>query len=151
MKIMEILKCTWIKYFDKVNDPIKYKLRAYLQCMQMEIMQQQKQAWISLLLKLKNQEFNQLIKVYLGLISAGLAQKETDAAKKAALNADSQQKIAIAKGAKDETMNWDLELVKIKGGGGINQAAVDAGPTTPEIEGIEEAGCNQSTGHRCAV
>ena len=52
--------------------------------------------------------------------------------------AESQQKLAIAKAAKDETMKWDDELVKIKGGGGVNQAAVDAGPTNPQIEGLKK-------------
>jgi hypothetical protein len=30
---------------------------------------------------------------------------------------EAQQKIAIAKAAKDETLKWDMELVKIAGGG----------------------------------
>ena len=74
----------------------------------------------------------------MGLIAAGLAQKETDEAKKAALLTESQQKIAIAKAAKDETMKWDEELVRIKGGGGVNQASVDAGATSPEIEALKK-------------
>jgi tetratricopeptide (TPR) repeat protein len=51
---------------------------------------------------------------------------------------ESQQKIAIAKAAKDETMKWDEELVRIKGGGGVNQASVDAGATSPEIEALKK-------------
>src|SRR5690606_31398561 len=72
-----------------------------------------------------------------GLISAGLAEKESDATVKSSLLADAQQKIALAKAAKDETLNWDLELVKIKGGGGVSQASVDAGPTSPQIEELK--------------
>ena len=125
------------KVFDKVNDPIKYKLRAYLLYADGDYTAA-KASMDQFISKAEKSRVQAADQGLLGLISAGLAQKETDAAKKAALNADSQQKIAIAKGAKDETMNWDLELVKIKGGGGINQAAVDAGPTTPEIEALKK-------------
>ena len=125
------------KVFDKVNDPIKYKLRAYLLYADGDYAAA-KASMDQFISKAEKSRVQAADQGLLGLISAGLAQKETDAAKKAALNSDSQQKIAIAKAAKDETMNWDLELVKIKGGGGINQAAVDAGPTTPEIEALKK-------------
>ncbi|WP_332018935.1 tetratricopeptide repeat protein [Kaistella sp.] len=125
------------KVFDKVNDPIKYKLRAYLLYADGDYTAA-KASMDQFISKAEKSRVQAADQGLLGLISAGLAQKETDAAKKAALNSDSQQKIAIAKAAKDETMNWDLELVKIKGGGGINQAAVDAGPTTPEIEALKK-------------
>ena len=125
------------KVFDKVNDPIKYKLRAYLLYADGDYAAA-KASMDQFVAKAEKSRVQAADQGLLGLISAGLAQKETDEAKKTALNADSQQKIAIAKAAKDETMNWDLELVKIKGGGGINQAAVDAGPTTPEIEALKK-------------
>ena len=125
------------KVFDKVNDPIKYKLRAYLSYADGDYAAA-KASMDQFVAKAEKSRVQAADQGLLGLISAGLAQKETDEAKKTALNADSQQKIAIAKAAKDETMNWDLELVKIKGGGGINQAAVDAGPTTPEIEALKK-------------
>ncbi len=125
------------KVFDKVNDPIKYKLRAYLLYAEGDYAAA-KSSMDQFIAKAEKSRVQAADQGLLGLISAGLAQKETDAAKKAALNADSQQKIAIAKAAKDETMNWDLELVKIKGGGGVSQAAVDAGPTTPEIEALKK-------------
>ena len=125
------------KVFDKVNDPIKYKLRAYLLYADGDYTAA-KASMDQFISKAEKSRVQAADQGLLGLISAGLAQKETDEAKKTALNADSQQKIAIAKAAKDETMNWDLELVKIKGGGGINQAAVDAGPTTPEIEALKK-------------
>jgi hypothetical protein len=51
---------------------------------------------------------------------------------------EAQQKIAIAKAAKDETMKWDMELAKIAGGGGASQAEADAGPTNPTIEGLKK-------------
>ena len=125
------------KVFDKVNDPIKYKLGAYLLYADGDYTAA-KASMDQFISKAEKSRVQAADQGLLGLISAGLAQKETDEAKKTALNADSQQKIAIAKAAKDETMNWDIELVKIKGGGGINQAAVDAGPTTPEIEALKK-------------
>ncbi|MCP2036905.1 tetratricopeptide repeat protein [Kaistella faecalis] len=125
------------KVFDKVNDPIKYKLRAYLLYADGSY-SEAKSSMDQFVSKAEKSRVQPADQGLLGLISAGLAQTETDAAKKTALNADAQQKIAIAKAAKDETMNWDLELVKIKGGGGVNQAAVDAGPTTPEIETLKK-------------
>ena len=125
------------KVFDKVNDPIKHKLRAYLLYADGSYAEA-KSSMDQFISKAEKSRMQPADQGLLGLISAGLAQKETDAAKKAALNADAQQKIALAKAAKDETMNWDMELVKIKGGGGINQAAVDAGPTTPAIEELKK-------------
>lgn len=112
--------------------------------MQMEIMWEQKPLWTLLFLKQINLEFFQQTKVQKGCSQQDWQKKEKDATKKAALLAESQQKIAIAKAAKDETMKWDDELVKIKGGGGVNQAAVDAGPTNPQIEGLKN-GSNKST------
>ncbi len=125
------------KVFDKVEDPIKYKLRAYLQYADGDYMA----AKTSMDMFMSKAEKSRVLPAdqgLLGLISAGLATKETDAAKKQALNNEAQQKIAIAKAAKDETMKWDEELVKVKGGGGVNQAAVDAGPTNPQIEALKK-------------
>jgi tetratricopeptide (TPR) repeat protein len=72
-----------------------------------------------------------------GLIAAGLAKTEKDAAKKSALTTEAQQKIAIAKAAKDETMKWDMELANIAGGG-ASQAEAEKGPSTPEIEALKK-------------
>ena len=101
------------KGFDKVEDPIKFKLRGYLQYADGEYAEAKASIdqFIAKAEKARVQPSDQGLQ---GLISAGLAHKETDAAKKAALNADAQQKIAIAKAAKDDTLNWDEELVKIK-------------------------------------
>ncbi len=51
---------------------------------------------------------------------------------------EAQQKVAIAKAAKDETMKWDLELANIAGGGGVSQSEVDKGPTNPAIEALKQ-------------
>lgn len=125
------------KVFDKVNDPIKYKLRAYLQYADGDYAAA-KASMDEFIAKAEKSRIQPADQGLLGLIAAGLAHKETDAAKKSALTTEAQQKIAIAKAAKDETMNWDAELLKIKGGGGISQSAVDSGPTTPQIEELKK-------------
>ena len=125
------------KVFDKVDDPIKYKLRAYLLYADGDYVGA-KTAMDTFISKVDKSRVLPADKGLEGLLAAGLAEKEKDATKKAALLAESQQKLAIAKAAKDETMKWDDELVKIKGGGGVNQAAVDAGPTNPQIEGLKK-------------
>lgn len=125
------------KVFDKVEDPIKYKLRAYLQYADGDYAA----AKASMDMFVSKAEKSRVLTAdtgLQGLIAAGLAEKETDAAKKAALQTESQQKIAVAKAAKDLTMKWDQELIKIKGGGAVNQASVDAGPTNPQIEALKQ-------------
>lgn len=125
------------KVFDKVNDPIKFKLRAYLLYADGDYAGA-KASMDQFLAKAEKSRIQPADQGLQGLISAGLAEKESDAAKKASLMSDAQQKIALAKAAKDETLNWDLELVKIKGGGGVNQASVDAGPTNPQIDALKK-------------
>lgn len=125
------------KIFDKITDPIKFKLRAYVNYAdgQYAEAKQNMDTFVSQAEKSRVQPADQGLQ---GLIAAGLAKTETDAAKKAALTAESQQKIAIAKAAKDETMKWDMELAKISGGGAASQASVDAGPTNPQIEALKK-------------
>lgn len=125
------------KVFDKVNDPIKFKLRAYLLYADGDYTGANS-SMDQFLAKAEKSRVQPADQGLLGLISAGLAEKESDATKKSALMSDAQQKIALAKAAKDETLNWDLELVKIKGGGGVSQASVDAGPTNPQIEALKK-------------
>ncbi|MGA9213018.1 tetratricopeptide repeat protein [Kaistella sp.] len=125
------------KVFDKVQDPIKYKLRAYLQYADGDYAEAQ-QSMNMFLAKAEKSRVLAADEGLIGLIAAGLAQKETDPVKKAALLTESQQKIAIAKAAKDETMKWDAELLKIKTGGGVTQASIDAGATSPEIEALKK-------------
>lgn len=124
------------KVFDKVDDPIKYKLRSYLLYSDGDYAgaKTNMDVFISKADKSRVLPADRGLE---GLIAAGMAQKETDATRKAALLSESQQKLAIAKTAKDETLKWDDELMKIKSGGGINQSAVDAGPTNPQIESLK--------------
>lgn len=124
------------KIFDKINDPIKFKLRAYQLYADGKYAEakQNMDSFVSKADKSRVQPADQGLQ---GLIAAGLAKTETDAAKKTALTTEAQQKIAIAKAAKDETLKWDMELVKIAGGG-ASQADIDAGPTNPTIEGLKQ-------------
>lgn len=124
------------KIFDKIDDPIKFKLRAYQLYADGKYAEakQNMDTFVSQADKSRVQPADQGLQ---GLIAAGLAKTETDAAKKSALTAEAQQKVAIAKAAKDETMKWDMELAKIAGGG-ASQADADAGPTNPTIEGLKK-------------
>ncbi|WP_210150478.1 tetratricopeptide repeat protein [Chryseobacterium scophthalmum] len=124
------------KIFDKIDDPIKFKLRAYVNYADGQYAEA-KQNMDSFVSKAEKSRVQPADQGLMGLIAAGLAKTETDAAKKAALQTESQQKVAIAKAAKDETLKWDMELIKLNGGG-ANQASVDAGPTSPEIQSFKK-------------
>lgn len=125
------------KIFDKVEDPIKFKLRAYQLYADGKYAEakQSMDTFVSQAEKTRVQPADQGLQ---GLIAAGLAKDEKDAAKKSALMTEAQQKVAIAKAAKDETMKWDMELANIAGGGGASQSAADSGPTNPTIEGLKK-------------
>ncbi|MEY8761195.1 tetratricopeptide repeat protein [Chryseobacterium tongliaoense] len=124
------------KIFDKIDDPIKFKLRAYQLYADGKYAEakQSMDTFVSQADKSRVQPADQGLQ---GLIAAGLAKTETDAAKKSALTTEAQQKVAIAKAAKDETMKWDMELAKISGGG-ASQASADSGPTNPTIEALKK-------------
>ena len=128
-------KTTLNAVFDEVNDPIKYKLRAYILYGEGDYIgaKQNMDLFISQADKSRVQPSDEGLQ---GLIAAGMAKGEKDAAKKAQLDAITQQKIAIAKAAKDETLKWDEELAKVKGG--INSASVEQGPTSPAIEALKK-------------
>lgn len=128
-------KTTLDSVFDKVNDPIKYRLRAYIQYGDGDFTGAQKsiETFLSTAEKSRIQPSDDGLQ---GLIAAGMAKDEKDAAKKAQLDALATQKIGVAKAAKDETMKWDEELAKVKGG--INTASVEQGPTSPAIEALKK-------------
>ena len=139
-------KTTLDKVFDKVDDAIKYKLKSYIQYGDGDYAgaKQNMDTFISKVEKSRVMPGDQGLQ---GLIAAGLAKNEKDAAKKQALMTESQQKIALAKAAKDETLKWDEELTKIAGGGGASASAAEAGPTNPQIEALKKkvAGNPQDT------
>lgn len=121
------------KVFDKVKDPIKFKLRSYLLFEDGDYAG----AKSNMDLFVSQAEKSRVTPGdtgLMGLIAAGLAEKETDATIKSGLVLEAQNKVAVAKAAKDKTLNWDEELIKIKGGGGISQDKVDEGGTTPAID-----------------
>ena len=131
-------KSTLDKVYDKVDDPIKYKLKALLL---FHADANYTEANTNLEKFFANAEKNRIQAAdhgLKGLILAGLASQEQDAAKKSAMMAEANQKVAIAKNAKDETFEWDAELAKIAGGGGASVAAAEAGPTNPTIEGLKK-------------
>lgn len=128
-------KTTLDSVFDKVDDPIKYRLRAYIQYGDGDYAgaQQNIETFLSKVEKSRIQPSDDGLQ---GLIAAGMAKGEADATKKAQLEAVAKQKIAVVKAAKDETLKWDEELAKVQGG--INSASVDQGPTSPAIEALKK-------------
>lgn len=126
-------KETLARAFDKVEDPIKYKLQAYL----LYNDQKYDEAKRSLDQFISQVEASRVLPAdqgLMGLIYAGQAHNAQDEATKANLRNMAQEKIAIAKAAKDETLKWDTELAKINSGDTDLKAAAEAGPTSPEIE-----------------
>ena len=130
-------KSTLAKVFDKVDDPIKYKLKAYLDYHADNNYISAQENITKFVSSVKDKSrilpSDQGLQ---GLILAGLAKNETDAAKKAQMMAEAQQKVTIAKNAKDETMDWDAELAKSQNSGGVSQASAEAGPTSPKIQSL---------------
>lgn len=130
-------KATLDKVFDKVSDPIKYKLKAYLQYEDNDFAG----AKTNLETYLQNIEKSRIIPSDSGLealIYAGLATKEADATAKAALMQKSAEKMAVVKAANDDTLNWDSEYAKVISGAGELRAKADAGPTNETIEGLKK-------------
>ena len=125
------------KVFDKVSDPIKYKLRAYLQYQDNDFAN----AKTNLDTYYAQVEKSRIIPSDSGLeslIYAGLATKEADAAAKAALMQKSAEKMAVVKAANDDTLNWDSEYAKIVSGASELKAKADAGATNEIIEGLKK-------------
>ncbi|WP_417428554.1 tetratricopeptide repeat protein [Halpernia sp.] len=127
-------KITLDKIFDKVEDPIKYKLRAYLLFQDGDYATAKQ----DLDLFMQKAEPNRILDAdrgLQGLIEAGLAKTETDPAKKAALIASSKKNVGLAKAKQDATLDWDLELAQINGGAITSS---DEGPTSPVIEALKK-------------
>lgn len=125
------------KVFNRVDDPIKYKLKAYLDYdadkNYLEAKSNLDKFYASVTDKSRIHPADRGLE---GLILAGLAKDEQDPAKKAQMLAESAQKIQIAKNAKDGTLDWNHELAVISGGG-ADKALAEAGPTNPKIEGLK--------------
>lgn len=130
-------KATLDKVFDKVNDPIKFKLRAYLQYNENDFAN----AKTNLETYYAKVEQSRIIPSDAGLeavIYAGLAFKEADAATKAALMQKANEKLAVVKAAKDDTLDWDSEFAKASSGAAELQAKADAGPSNDNIVALKK-------------
>ena len=130
-------KSTLDKVFDKVNDPIKFKLRAYLQYNENDFVN----AKTNLETYYAKVEQSRIIPSDAGLeavIYAGLASKEADAAAKAALMQKANEKLAVVKAAKDDTLDWDSEFAKASSGAAELQAKADAGPSNDNIVALKK-------------
>lgn len=130
-------KATLDKVFDKVNDPIKFKLRAYLQYNENDFAN----AKANLETYYAKVEQSRIIPSDAGLeavIYAGLASKEADAAAKAALMQKANEKLAVVKAAKDDTLDWDSEFAKASSGAAELQAKADAGPSNDNIVALKK-------------
>ena len=130
-------KATLDKVFDKVNDPIKFKLRAYLQYNENDFVN----AKTNLETYYAKVEQSRIIPSDAGLecvIYAGLASKEADAATKAAIKQKANEKLAVVKAAKDDTLDWDSEFAKASSGAAELQAKADAGPSNDNIVALKK-------------
>ena len=130
-------KATLDKVFDKVNDPIKFTLRAYLQYNENDFAN----AKANLETYYAKVEQSRIIPSDAGLeavIYAGLASKEADAAAKAALMQKANEKLAVVKAAKDDTLDWDSEFAKASSGAAELQAKADAGPSNDNIVALKK-------------
>jgi len=117
--------------FDKINDPVKYRVKAYLlyQKKDFDVARKNLFEFFS-----KTEKSRVIPSDYgiEGLILAGLASKQSDNIDMQAIE-EAQKKIAIAKEANDETLNWDIEFA-IATGASISDKD---GPTNPDIEELK--------------
>lgn len=130
-------KATLDKVFDKVSDPIKFKLKAYLQYEENDYAGA-KASLESYYSKVEQSRIIPSDAGLEGLIYAGLASKETDATAKAALMQKSAEKMAVVKQANDDTLNWDVEYAKVVSGAAELKAKAEAGPTNENIENLKK-------------
>ena len=130
-------KATLDKVFDKVSDPIKYKLKAYLQYEENDYAGA-KASLESYYSKVEQSRIIPSDAGLEGLIYAGLASKEADATTKADLMQKSAEKMAVVKQANDDTLNWDVEYAKVVSGAAELKAKAEAGPTNENIENLKK-------------
>lgn len=125
--------------FDKVDDPIKYKLKAYIDYQSEANYTSAQQNLNKFINSVEDKSRIQPADEGLqGLLLAAKARDEKDAAIKSQLMSDAQAKVDIARNAKDQTMDWNVELAKVQGGGAITLESVNAGPTNATIEELKK-------------
>lgn len=130
-------KATLDKVFDRVTDPIKFKLRAYLQYNEGD--------YANAKSNLENYytkvEPSRIIPSDAGLeavIYAGLSAQEANPETKAELLKKANEKLAQVKNAKDDTLDWDSEFATASSGAGNLKAKIAAGPTNENIEALKQ-------------
>ncbi len=120
--------------FDKVEDPIKYRILALIQYQEKNYDEAEKNL-NTFLSKAEKSRVLPSDSGLMGLINLAKAK----ANKNSALQQQAMQQIAVAKNAKDETLNWDEEVAAITGGlAGGNSSSVNSGPTNPAIEALKK-------------
>ncbi|NAW51277.1 hypothetical protein GNY06_07755 [Elizabethkingia argentiflava] len=118
--------------FDQVSDPIKYRIKAYLQFQEKDY-NAAKLSLDTFLSKVEKERILPSDAGLEGLILAGIAKEKKDSA----LMAQAKQKIEAAKAAKDETLDWDVEWAAVSGLS--SKQSTDAeGPTNPAIESLKK-------------
>ena len=122
--------------FDKVSDPIKFKLLGLIQYGEGDYANAKKNLE-SFTSQAEANRITAADKAVISLANVGIAKAANNEAGKATALADAQQKIAAAKAAKDTTLNWDDELAKIVAGGAVSQADIDKGPSSAEIVALK--------------
>ncbi|ODM52421.1 tetratricopeptide repeat protein [Elizabethkingia meningoseptica] len=118
--------------FDKIDDPIKYRIKAYLQY-QAKDYNAAKTSLDTFLSKAEKSRLLPSDSGLEGLILAGIAKEKKDSA----LLQQAQQKVAVAKAAKDETFDWDTEYA-VASGTAPKVASGDGGPSSPAIEAMKK-------------
>lgn len=121
--------------FDKVQDPAKYRIKAYLLYQKKDYAgaKSKIESFISQAEKSRVQPSDTGL---LGLTQAGLAKASGDQA----MMADAKAKVGVAKAAKDTTFNWDEEF-DIASGAKKSIAKVSAptdGPTNATIDALNK-------------
>jgi len=121
--------------FDKVQDPIKYRIKAYLDYQKKDYASAKTniETFISQAEKSRVQPSDTGLQ---GLIQAGLAKANNDQSSLA----DAKAKVAVAKAAKDETFNWDEEFEIVSGSKKsiTTVAGPGDGPTSPAIDALNK-------------
>lgn len=123
--------------WDKIQDPIKYRIKAYLQFNNGDYAGA-KQSLDTFLSTVEKSRILPSDSGLEGLIMAGLAKQSNDDA----AMAKAKQLVQVAVDAKDETFNWDQEFAKVSGIAPKLPGA-DQGPTNATIQQLRQQLVNE--------
>ena len=118
--------------WDKIEDPIKYRMKAYLQYQNKDYTSA-KTSLDTFMNKVEKSRILPSDSGLEGLILAGIGRQNKDNN----LLQQAAQKVAIAKAAKDETFDWDQELANVSGTA-PKVASAEGGASSPAIEAIKK-------------